>query len=222
MSLPSGRVIKWVISGAVSSSDVWNIGLWTRDPVSTALSQAALDALTLGCLNSFKSKFWSAASSPWAAQCATATNVSDCKAFEYQDGALVLESQATQTAVAGSAAGQSPAYCAAVFTLGTAGFGRRARGRLYVPHTGGVYNSGTLSLPVVQQHCDNLAAWISDALAGGGSWGTSDVVNPAVISRVGSGQGLPITQVSVNQKPDTMRSRVSDEPAGVKFLHTVP
>jgi hypothetical protein len=220
MGLPSGLHAKFVLSGSVSSSDVWNTGIWMG--MAGAPTQADLDGLSIGCLNTFKSQFWSAAASPWAAQCSTGTKISDVKTYLYNNGLLVMESAVTQTAVAGSAAGQSPAYCATVFSLKTASFGRTARGRMYLPHTGGIYNSGSLSLPVVQAHCDNFRNWI--ALAGSGGWdsiGGTFALLPEVVSRVGAGTWRLITQVRLDDVPDTQRGRISNEKPGSVFIKNI-
>lgn len=215
MGIPSLQLIKFVISGPISSSDTWSVGLWCEQ--SNPMAQADLDGFAAGCLTSFKSKFWSAASQPWSRQVSTVCSVTTCKAYLYSGGVLALQSQATQAAVAGTGTSPHPAYTAAVFSLLTASFGRRRRGRLYLPFTGGTVSPASDDMTVLAQDVTNMRSWLEDGLTGAWNASFGGGVTPAVVSQVGPGSTAHITHLRLDSKPDTQRGRQSKTVPGNTF-----
>jgi hypothetical protein len=109
-----------------------------------------------------------------------------------------------------------PAYCAQVFTLRTAGFGRSKRGRLYLPRTGSNNSGTTLQYTNIQAHVDNMAAFLSAKTYNG----SNITVGPTVMSQT-TGTANLITKVTMDSKPDTQRGRISRSAATSTLNHTV-
>src|SRR6185369_2452215 len=205
MAKPAGNHVLTRIGGVVHD-DTWTVGVWWGITSGT-ISQANLDLFTQGILDLFNSVWWNPGTNSWKSMCSGGTGLSRCDSFLYTDGTLTLESNKTQTTVAGTGTAWQPAYVALVATLRTGGFGRRRRGRLYLPLTGSNLKSTVPGLgqsQVSQAQVNNLASCLSAASVIGTDWAfTSEVM-----SEVGS-MANPITSIRVDSLPDTQRGRQS-------------
>lgn len=220
MGLPAGQLVRVVIGGPVSSQDNWSIGLWAT-PSPGTLSQADLDGIAANALSSFNTAVWTATTNPWKRQCAAGTKLQSSKVYHYGNGILVGQSQASIAAVAGTGSAPHPSYTAAVMSLHTNVFGRRARGRSYLPFTGGSIDASTGLMTVLQQDATNFAAWLTAGGTGGWSASSSVSLPTVVVSQVGSGAANLVSSVSLNDVPDTQRGRISKDIAVNNWVHTV-
>ncbi len=205
MPMPLGNFIKNVFGGAVSLSDDWSCGVWYQ-ATSDAPSQGDLDTATTNLLTNLQSGWWNDSTHPWRDQNAAGTKLESVRAYYYHNGVLTLQSEATQSPSSGTGSDVHPSYVACCVTLKTAGFGRRKRGRIYLPATaaGTDTNSG-LFTGLTLEALQNLGNVI-------GLYGIGDDVaipaQPVVVSQTG-GSFEPITHLRYDNKPDTQHGRES-------------
>ena len=169
----------------------------------------------VGALHLLLITFYTAVLNPLASA-GTKCNGVDYTPLDGASGSYVLPMDVPGTDTAGTSL---PAECSVVATLRTPGRGRRARGRLYLPpFSKAQVASGNLSTTaqgICVVACEALLA--AAALAGWQwcvvSYGKSvktDFTTPRPHTRVVSTWSpfaTPITQVTVDQKVDVMRSR---------------
>jgi len=218
MPFPSGQLLKVVISGQINDVDRWSINPWFLVNAGSIPTTDTLAAVAADFATDFGSNFWGAATSPYKAVNAAATTFDHVKVYQYDDGVLTNEADVAVTSVPGTSGNAQPAYCAQVFSLRTAAFGRTARGRLYLPRTG-VSNSGTtLQYTNTQAHVDHMAAFLASKFRGP-SGNTSTA--PRVVS-IKAGIARNVTLVVMDSKPDTQRGRESKQAPTSTMVHTVP
>lgn len=207
MALPAGVLIKVVWGGPVTTSDDWSFGVWY---LATAVpAQADLDTATADANASLDNTFWNPASVPWKFQVAAGCSHTSCRSYVYNNGALVAQSESTSAGTPGTGTNPTPPYTAACVTTRTAGFGRRRRGRLYLPATGSLVSQTTgLFTNLVQAHLDNLANVIGGVFNSGAPFQAT----PVVVSQTG-GFTSPITSLALDNKPDTQRGRQNKDVA---------
>jgi hypothetical protein len=215
----TSNYIHLVYSGAISTNDRWNTGIWC-DGIVTTWTQAQLDTLCTNALADFNSTFWSNATSGWKAQCNSAANLSQCNAYLYSPGGtLALQSQALMTAAAGTSGTILPDFISLCASIITGKFGRSYRGRMFLPATGsGVSSGNSSSSTLVQAHADHLAAHMNNL---GSGVGGALLATPVVYSRH-LDVITTITRVTIDNKFDTQRGRKSRDVASAKFTHSVP
>jgi hypothetical protein len=215
MPLPSGVVIKVVWAGPVTQSDDWSFGVWYT--ASGVPSQSDLDTQTSDGLASMENTFWNASSNPWKGKVTDVCKLTDSKSYVYNGGTLVAQSAATISGVAGTGVQNNPPYVAAVMSLHTSGFGRRRRGRIYLPANGISCDSATgLMGTLVQDHVDHMRT----VIAAWGDTGAPFAATPVVVSQTG-GFSTPITSISLDNKPDTQRGRQNRDTASQNLTATL-
>lgn len=166
---------------------------------------------------SFANNMWNATTgTKWLTKNVTGSNISTYQATLYVDGAIADETTQNPGPIAGSvAAGASPGYTAACFTLATARFGRSFRGRAYLPHTASVVNA-TLQLDVDSTCCANFARYLNKTGVVLDGVGTVPVVMSQTL-----GQSEQITQVRLDTIPDTQHGRDRQLSATNRFSNSV-
>ncbi len=194
--------MRLALGGKLPGSEKWRTVQWWRfsagAPTHAEFASSAGDVWT-----AFFNRMWDAvAGTKWRAKNVTGSDLSTYQAWLYVDGALADEVTVNPTTSAGTvAAGASPGYTAACFTLATARFGRSFRGRSYLPHTTPALNA-TLQLDVDSTCCDNFGGYLKKT---GVSLG-GPVTVPVVMSQT-LGQAEDITQVRLDTIPDTQHRR---------------
>lgn len=217
MGLPLGKYYKAMLFGDISAADTWSINTWWHvTSFTTTPGQSDADGVASGLLADFNSTFWNPATNPFKALNCAGTNVRGVKTFYYVDGVLTFEGSATVTAVVGTNGNAMPAYCAQVWTLLTAGFGRSKRGRIYLPRTGVGMDASQLQYTLTQAHTDNLSSWLSNKTYNSGNVS----IHSGVMSQTTSSFS-DLVSIRTDSIPDTQRGRYSKSKASFTQTHSV-
>jgi hypothetical protein len=199
--MPAGYFTKCVFGGPVSLSDDWSCGVWYHSEFIPL--QPALDAMATALITGLHDNWWTG-DHPWSDMNAAGTKLETVRCYSYVDGVLNAQSEASITPASGTGPHPHPAYVACCVTLKTDRFGRRYRGRIYLPATAGSVDTNaalftTLSLESLQ----NLGNVLG--LLGLGVDPPVAAV-PVVVSQTG-GVATPISHLRYDNKPDTQHGR---------------
>lgn len=210
---PAANYARVVYSGYLNGGEIWNTGFSVgtlpgaltqdlADAIADAANKAADQPAFGGFMRIAAGNIW-APSTIWAST----------KVYLYagSGSAVVVAEKFTNPQIPGTAGQVLPNQCCLVVSLRTGAPGRRNRGRMYLPATGGpLGNDAEVAGPKVTA--------VSAAVALGLSrFNDAGVGNPAVVSQVG-GTIRRITQVVTDSRIDIQRRRANRE--NVTFTQT--
>lgn len=209
-------MLKYVFFGALPGGEIWESGFWAQGAtISSADNANSAAAFGLTCFlgSDFTGFFGAHGATSWN----TKTSLLGVRTYFYPTGTGPAEyvglSNPTSP-VNGAQTDYFPNQLAQCFTLETGLAGRRNRGRMYIPYSGGSLDSnGLFATGNVGTDVVNLAHAFT--LYQAGSFGTA-----VVSSAVGSTAHL-IESVSCDQRPDIQRRRADRESTGIRSRHSV-
>jgi len=208
----ANALLRFVVGGPVSSQDSWSIGVnMAYDGTSGTQTGAQMNAAAAVVAGHWTGTIWKTTPG-LLTQIAPATKFTTVSSYQYNTaGALIAQGQTTVTAVPGTASGQpTPAYCACVTTLQTAGFGRSFRGRWYLPLTGMTLDAAALQLNTTTAIATAVKGFI-DSL-NGDAWSGNDFGLPTVVVHSAKLNQLNrVFSIKVDSIPDTQRGRINKD-----------
>lgn len=194
-----GSYMRCGIGGIYYGGEIWRINTWWR--ALEAVTPTDLPEMVGDVSANFGAGVWGAASDAWKSFVSSACDFSHEEGDLYTDGVKVAQYTNTFTAVPGTGTA-GPALAALVCTLYTDGFGRSARGRVYLPYSGG-WNTVGQANSVTSGMLNNLKSWLNKSSSAGV---TGPATEPVVMSLT-KGQASTVTHIRVDSKCDTQHPR---------------
>lgn len=222
MPLPAGDLFRVTVGGAAPSGENWSVGAWYDALLSSGTpGPADMNTIAAYALAQFQSNVWGAGGGGLAGNNVTGFALSTGKAYWYRNGVISGSGSAAQTATPGTGSSPQPQFTAQVVTLGTDTPGRSHRGRMYLPMTSRAPSGSTGLWPANSTLLNGVYAWLAAMRTNGIGW--SPMGNPALVV-VSSTHGLKtiITQLRMDNKPDTQRGREKRVAATVIDTHAFP
>lgn len=212
MTIPAG-VNRIVISGHLSTNEIFATSFWTQGNVPVSQSAANVFAANVATLFGVRPlgqlKFMMASDSGY----------DTVKTYHYPTGgpAATYLGQAAIASGTGAGTGTTlPLQGAIVASLRTQLAGRSHRGRMYFPVVAETLANHQLASARVNTLAPDVAGFFSDVKANG------SVGIPVIVSQVGGGSYTPITSVIVDSRLDVQRRRANKQVALYSVTSNVP
>lgn len=211
MPLPMGDFVRAQFGGTLGGEN-WECGLWFHlVGMTDAPDQSAMDSFAADVLSGANLQIWDKDGEGILASNATGVDLSTSRASFYRDGASLGSGTASMTPSPGTnSTAAHPFYCALCVTTLTATAGRRGRGRMYLPLTGGAVSqtSGQVSSGVAQAFGDAVGNFLFFFNGDDSDLPGSPTTVPVVVSQV-EGAFAVITSLRTDTKPDTQHGRTN-------------
>jgi hypothetical protein len=205
------------VGGSRVGGEQWETGFWVSGATPTSNSEAnALAALWLGQLMANDTSGAIAQSSLHLF--AATTTIDYVRVYCYPGGGSTAQyiGVATQTPATGPKSQTCPNQAALVVSLRTELAGRQHRGRMYLPLD--TLNGGSGAQLSTTDVIAVSLAWATCFTDWNASGDNGTVV---VVSRVGAGAAVPVTDVVVDGRADTQRRRANKQAALTTSAHVV-
>lgn len=212
---PTNPGCRVTIQGLLPGGEIWASSFWLQSVLIP--SQSALDDLASVCATALAGQEGSLLKTLSASSFLTGLTV---RYYPAGQTAAALQSSPTFTQSAGTGTKNNPNQSCIVASLRTGVPGRRNRGRMYWPNTGGDLGSDGLITATMQGYVGNGLSAMFSAINAPGSTEGGEV---AVLSRL-TGASVPVTTVQVDRRPDVQRRRANkiSTPAPSSYAVTPP
>lgn len=215
MPIPA-EVYRVVASGSLAGGEIWSTGLWVQGhtPATQADADSAAELWMAQLVSTTDpAPFLLMAENWWSTQTTLERVTTYCYPAGGPHAAFIGSYDQLTTGQQGSQT--KPNQVALVTSLRTGIAGRRSRGRMYVPLTGGPLGAdGQVPTAGAQAIADSWGTFLGD-------WNASGDNGTVVVVSASATQAYPITQVVVDTRPDIQRRRANRQAINARTTHAV-
>jgi len=205
MAIPDA-MIRVTLTGHLTGGEIFNSSFWVVNNAAEGAidTEVRADAYAAAVRDQFQLELL-----PTLVPRITADSAYDeVRIYGYPDGGPIASviGAASVTGGTGTGTDELPLQCATVASLRSDFSGRSRRGRMYLPMTAGLLGVDHQFTNVAAQAiADDTAAFLSAVNA------IPRTFNVVVLSQLGTGSVVPVTEIVVDTRVDTQRRRAQDQ-----------
>jgi hypothetical protein len=203
MAFPPGDFLRITVRGNITGGESWSFTHYQQVTGLVALpAPADLQTLCNSCE--------AAAATMWntlKTKCSAETSFTGLNLAFIRNGVTAFSNQTNEvSAIPGTAAAHMPVYISRVVSLLTSRAGKSYRGRMYLPYNGLVFVPGAVLWPSDSTTLAAVKAFLLACTADILVLPSSVTAGPVIYSKTAS-VATPVTQIRMDNKPDTQRGR---------------